>query len=146
MNASQVQPELASFAWDALANGRANVHEALDYLREQTGVEDVAALKEAVYAAASDSLSDVPQLTLITFDTDDYARETMKRIRRLIDGSMWVLASFAVSDLKRHWAGYVEHGQHYEFDVVEQARQIIAWCHRAEIAIKLCRQVEDLPQ
>lgn len=51
-----VPPKLAAFAWGGLAERGATPHETLDWLREQTGTDDVRACKRALYKAAADWL------------------------------------------------------------------------------------------
>lgn len=145
---TDVKPELASlaaFAWAGLAERGSLPEEALDWLREQSGVEDVEELKKALYGGAACSLAATPQVTLATFDSDAETVEKVEWIRRLIVGARWLTAAFAIRDLKDHWGSYVDSQRHYDFDVVTQARQVVAWCDLADAAIAICRRIEELP-
>lgn len=48
----------ARFVWEAIRDGRTELHQALDWLREQTDVEDIAQLKLTIYNAAADELQE----------------------------------------------------------------------------------------
>lgn len=117
---------------------------AFDLLRIRAGeTDDVPALKLAVYGAAG---SAVPKSPRVDFDMDDDVRSTVTRVSRFISDGARLFAANAVRDLRDRWAGYVEHARHYAHEVVDEAREIIAWCDKADAALALCRAIENLPE
>lgn len=113
--------ELAARAWHALTELGAQPHEVLDWLRDESGVEDVPALKRAVYGAAKNWLPPDPDGSWLL---------TSQAIRRMVaDG--WFKPLKIAGDTMRQCS---------------RTRGWDAWCDRLDAAIDLCRRQEELPQ
>ena len=119
MTVPAIPPELAAFAWAGLAERGATPHEAVDWLRERAGTDDVRAVKLALYGAAADWL---------------HARKPWEWPKGVFEGLLEAgelgKAADNIRDSRPTWA---------------HEPRLTPWYDRCDAALALCRAVAALP-